>query len=355
MSKSLQIKQMIKTFIIIVMGWIASIFLSMRIISKNAFSPDDIIDATLGGIIVGTISFWFAMSVFPKLHRRSWRLNFILLLIVRTLFYVILLFGVIITFGLATHSLQKNVSVFEILNDPKFLAFLKSGGLLSLLIFVAAASFVINFIRQINRLLGPGMLLKVIAGRYYSPVEEERIFMFLDLRSSTTIAEHLGHVKFNRLLNDFFHDISMPVLETHGEIYQYVGDEVVITWTLKHGLKNMNCLRCFFRVKKEVDSSEAKYLQKYGLVPQFKAGVHYGRVVTSEVGDLKKEIVFSGDVLNTAARIQAECNGLKKDLLVSEELMNRITIIPGYRKTNMGDFLLRGKEHSMALYAVEKD
>ena len=56
--------------------------------------------------------------------------------------------------------------------------------------------------------------------------------MFLDLNNSTAIAERLGPLRFNDFKNDFFHDIAQPVLETRGRIYQYVGDEAVVTWTI---------------------------------------------------------------------------------------------------------------------------
>jgi adenylate cyclase len=35
-----------------------------------------------------------------------------------------------------------------------------------------------------------------------------------------------------------------------------------------------------------------------------KAGAHVGRVVATEVGTIKSEIVFHGDVVNTTARVQ---------------------------------------------------
>jgi class 3 adenylate cyclase len=68
--------------------------------------------------------------------------------------------------------------------------------------------------------------------------------MFLDLNDSTAIAARLGPVRFNDFKNDFFYDIAEPVLETRGQIYQYVGDEAVVTWTLDKGLRQGNCLRC---------------------------------------------------------------------------------------------------------------
>src|SRR5207244_10556852 len=89
-------------------------------------------------------------------------------------------------------------------------------------------------------------LVNLLLGRYHRPIAEDRIFMFLDLNDSTAIAAQLGPLRFNDFKNDFFHDIAEPVLETRGQIYQYVGDEAVVTWTTERGLRQGNCLRCVF-------------------------------------------------------------------------------------------------------------
>ena len=149
--------------------------------------------------------------------------------------------------------------------------------------------------------------------------------MFLDMKSSTKIAEQLGHVRFYTLLNELFYEISMPVLYTKAEIYQYVGDEVVLTWELKEGLENSNCLKSFFLFQERLAVNAEHYLNDFGVKPEFKAGLHFGKVVSAQIGDLKKEIVYNGDVLNTTARIQDECNKYNRDCLVSGTLMNRLS------------------------------
>jgi len=49
-----------------------------------------------------------------------------------------------------------------------------------------------QFMLQVSDKFGPGNLWRFIRGRYYQPRQEERIFMFLDLKSATTIAEKIG-------------------------------------------------------------------------------------------------------------------------------------------------------------------
>ena len=142
--------------------------------------------------------------------------------------------------------------------------------------------------------------------------------MFLDMKSSTTIAEQLGHVEYFRLLNKYYADISDAIIQTAGEVYQYAGDEIIVSWDLKNGLANNNCIRCFFLIKKTFKKVSESYIKRFGLTPEFKAGFHYGKVTTGEIGVIKKEIFFTGDVLNTTARIQAKCNEFGTDILISD-------------------------------------
>jgi adenylate cyclase len=178
--------------------------------------------------------------------------------------------------------------------------------------------------------------------------------MFLDMKSSTTIAEQLGHVRFYTLLNELFHEISRPVLQTKAEIYQYVGDEIVLTWEMEHGLKNSNCLKTFFMFRESLLRNRGNYFKNFGVKPEFKAGLHFGKVVSAQIGDLKREIVYNGDVLNTTARIQNECNRYQRDCLVSGPLMNRLKQIHGLEWERIDAVTLRGKETEVELFSVNQ-
>jgi len=208
---------------------------------------------------------------------------------------------------------------------------------------------------NVNEKYGPGVFRKLLMGRYHRPREEERIFMFLDIRSSTTIAERLGHIRFFNLLNDFFQDITNPIISHSGEIYQYVGDEVVITWEMDKGLRNANCIRCFFQIQEAIQRASGRYRDKYGVVPEFKAGLHCGPVTVGEIGVIKKDIVYSGDVLNTTSRIQSVCNKFRVKILLSKELLDRLSLPPhGFSSRRMGIIELKGKKQKVELYTFEE-
>ena len=174
---------------------------------------------------------------------------------------------------------------------------------------------------SVNDKYGPGVFKSFLLGKYFHPKREERIFMFLDLRGSTTIAEKLGEEKYFNFLKDIFRDATPAILNAKGQIYQYVGDEIVISWKTDAGIKDANCLQCYFEIEKSLAEKAAHYKNKYDdTIPKFKAGLHYGAVMVGEIGVVKRDIVYSGDVLNTAARIQSKCNELGKDIVFSTEL-----------------------------------
>lgn len=184
--------------------------------------------------------------------------------------------------------------------------------------------------------------------------EVERIFMFLDIRSSTTIAEELGHVQYFELLNDFFRDIAEPISNNKGHIYQYVGDEVVVSWDMSEGVTDSNCLQCFFDIVDMMGSLTQKYQSKYAVNPTFKAGMHFGKVSTGTVGTLKKEIIYTGDVLNTASRIEGLCNKHNVDLLLSKELIDLLPLNNDYLPKRIGEISLRGKSTEIMLFTIER-
>ncbi|MFK7923567.1 MAG: adenylate/guanylate cyclase domain-containing protein [Bacteroidia bacterium] len=220
--------------------------------------------------------------------------------------------------------------------------------------YTAIFSFIYNAFRQIAEMFGPGLLLKIMLGRYHQPKEEERIFMFLDLRSSTEYGEKLGHVLYSQLLQDCFNDLTEAVFKHQAEIYQYVGDEVVLTWPMEAGLDKANCLWAYYTFMASIEKRSRYYFDKYDIIPAFKAGINLGKVMVAEVGIIKKEIAFHSDVLNTAARIQGQCNSLGKSLLISRETAKAIEDWNGLSYQEVGSVVLKGKAQKVLLYSVEQ-
>ncbi|NOY96085.1 MAG: adenylate/guanylate cyclase domain-containing protein [Chlorobi bacterium] len=223
------------------------------------------------------------------------------------------------------------------------------------LIYLSFYILLTNFLLEINKKFGYGTLWQIVTGKYHRPKVENRVFMFLDLKSSTTIAEKLGHKLYSQLIQSCFYDLTDIVIKYQAHVYQYVGDEVVLTWTNEKGLKDLNCIRFFFAYKDKLFSRKNYYESKFNLIPEFKAGLEMGSVTVVEVGEIKREIAYHGDVLNTAARIQDRCNEFGRLILISENIEKAIESIYQIKVELMGDIQLKGKGENIKIYSVENE
>lgn len=292
----------------------------------------------LGGLLFGLIEF------FDSKFRLKTVRSFGYVVLSKTIIYVIAFF--IVTFfaawiGSGSLSIAREW-IFTKLSLNNF-------------IFFTVASLLFHFFKQMNKKFGPGILFQYLTGKYFNPIEEDRLFMFLDLKSSTTIAENLSHILYSQLIQECFAELTDPILKYKGQIYQYVGDEVVITWEKQTGLDNSNCLKFYYDYINRLEKKREHFINTYGVFPEFKAGLSLGLVTVAEVGELKTEIAYHGDVLNTAARIQGYCNKLQKRLLFSETLAQEMNESEGYVIKFVGEVELRGKEGKSKIYSYEKE
>jgi adenylate cyclase len=218
--------------------------------------------------------------------------------------------------------------------------------------FFAVFAVAIQFVLQMNRLIGANVLGYFMAGVYHQPKAEERVFLFLDLQGSTHLAEELGSARYFELLRRFVDDLTEPVLQAEAEIYQYVGDEVVVTWPLHAGLRDAHCVQCFFDIRATIARNASRYQQEFGTVPRFRGGLHGGLVTGGELGDLRRQIVFVGDILNTAARLEEYAKRMNLDLVVSGALLERLALPEGVQAARCGELALRGKEARVDAYSL---
>jgi len=306
------------------------------------------IGSLIMGLIMGASEVLYLSSIFGK---RSFGQKIVyktIIYLAAICFFLILLTGIM-------NSYRLNASLFDTEVIQTGFLFFYNFVFLSIVLYIGTIIGVSLFISEISDNIGQGVLKNFFIGRYHTPLVEERIFMFLDMKSSTTIAEKLGHLKYYQLLNDYYADLTKAILDTSGEIYQYVGDEVVVSWLIDKGLHNSNCLECFFLSKEIFKESSESYFRKYNVVPEFKAGLHLGSITTGEIGVIKKEIIFTGDVLNTTARIQGKCNEHRVDILISEDLKKQLPSDYSYTYREIGSCKLRGKNEEVKLLTVSEN
>lgn len=353
--KSLKFRSNLKRVIFLTTGWVlTSIYIMIiqyapfsieygKSYLENSFLENAIVNI-IEVFLVGSVLACFEVFYFTDRFKNK---SFGFAVVIKSFFYATVLMLLVFSLSYIESIIKKSYS------SGFFQSMVPS---MLIIMFTWGPVFLISiFILQVSDKFGQGVMLKFILGKYHSAKEEVMVFMFLDLKSSTSIAEVLGNVKYYELINELFYDVSDAIVETKGEIYQYVGDEIVISWSIENGVLNSNSIKCFFIIKDLIKKYSEKYRTKYGVVPSFKAGLHCGPVTVGEVGTLKSEIVFSGDVLNTTSRIQELCNKFNEKLIVSKDILEVMDTGNEYISKEIGSINLRGRSAPVILYSVKNN
>lgn len=316
-------------------------------INKNLLTDRNLILFSLSFAVIGFVIsaglVFYLKSAFR--HYPLW-VSVLIKMILTFFLFVIVSFILLSFYFVFSHhkSVNEFINTFfnQVLLTKGFMIFMLDLGLLT---------FISIIFLEITDKYGPGGFTRMLTGSYNKPRIEDRIFLFLDINDATTIAEKLGHERYFRLLKDFFADITEPILANGGEIYQYVGDEVVISWKTNP----FNKIRCFKFIRQAyyiLKRKEKKYLRRYGFVPTFKCGIHCGEVTAGYIGIIKKDLVYSGDTLNTAARIRSKCHELNETFVVSGDYLQEFSTPYAYQLHEIGEMELKGREEKEKLYSV---
>jgi len=283
------------------------------------------------------------------------RITFLGIVILKSASYTLMMVVIIFTVILISRSLQNGEVLTTTFNSAPFQHFLLHEDFFIIICYAMTFISILIFTREMSRKMGQGVLLSFITGRYFKPKLEKRIFMFLDMKSSVSKAERLGDLEYHNLLRDFFRDITDCILSAQGKIHHYVGDEVVVSWPLSANTKTERCLKAYFQSLNKIQSLQEYYLSTYGLIPQFKAAFHCGEVIYGEIGEVKSEIVFHGDVVNTTARLERLCSTMEENILVSKTLIDTFPVNVQQNFRTVGQIMLRGKERSLEVFGVNPE
>ena len=207
---------------------------------------------------------------------------------------------------------------------------------------------------EMGRLLGFRTLGNLLTGRYVQPRREQKVFLLIDMKDSTGLAERLGPIRFHELLNAFFTDIAEAALECDAEIHKYVGDEVIMTWPAGPASANGDGLACPFVARDLIAGKGERYLTRFGIVPEFRAALHCGEIVAGEIGDLRREIAYVGDTLNVAARLLDAAKARGRDTLASADLLKSMALPADLGAEPLPTLTIRGRNAPLEIFALER-
>lgn len=210
-----------------------------------------------------------------------------------------------------------------------------------------------NLVLGVANIIGPRAFLNFVTGRYHSPVEENRFVLFVDIAGSTGLAERLGGIAIHRLLDRTFRLLTLAVVDYHGEVLNYVGDEVIVTWPERSGAVDCRPLRCFMAMRDELSFASSQLEREFGAVPRIRGSLHFGAVIVGEIGDIKRAIVFNGDVMNTAARLEELSRGVEGGFLGSRAAMEQFRSTLPVKVRNLGRLQIRGRTDGIDVVGLD--
>lgn len=209
-------------------------------------------------------------------------------------------------------------------------------------IYSGVFSVLMNLARGITNLIGPRAFFNFITGRYHAPVEENRFVLFVDIAGSTGLAERLGGVGIHRFLDRTFRLLTITVADYRGEVLGYVGDEVIVTWPAARGAVDGRPLRCFLAMRDALMKAAPAFEREFGAAPQIRGSLHFGSVVVGEIGEIKRAIVFNGDVMNIASRLEQLSREVEGGFLASRAAIAQFATPPAPLR-DLGRLPIRGR------------
>jgi adenylate cyclase len=219
--------------------------------------------------------------------------------------------------------------------------------------YSAVLSILMNLGLGISNIVGYRTFLNFISGRYHKPVEENRFVLFVDIAGSTGLAERLGGIRIHRLLDRTFRLLTLAVSDYHGEVLNYVGDEVIVTWHESSGTIDCRPLRCFAAMRDELVQAADQLELEFGVVPRIRGSLHFGPVIIGEIGDVRRAIVFNGDVMNTAARLEELSRSVEGGFLASRAAMERLGSAPPFAVHDLGRLPIRGRADGIDVFGIK--
>ncbi|WP_082524085.1 adenylate/guanylate cyclase domain-containing protein [Methylobacterium sp. Leaf399] len=220
-------------------------------------------------------------------------------------------------------------------------------------LYALAVSALLVSVLRVRELLGSGTFANILLGRYHRPVSEERVFLFLDLVGSTTYAEKHGDLAAQELLKAVFSAIAEPVRRHRGQVDDYIGDQVIISWPLVRGIEQARCVACVFAVRRTLGNDRDWWITRFGVVPELRAALHGGSVVTAEVGVDRHKIAYFGDVMNATSRLEGLCRTTGRPVLISDAVLARMPVLPdGIEAEELGLHSLRGRSGTMVVHSL---
>ena len=253
------------------------------------------------------------------------------------------------------------IGVFTLYNKRDAFGFTKEDEKLLFIIASQSTQAIHN-----KRLVEERNRVKLIFGQHVSPEVVEELLqegtqvksrrlttciMFLDIRGFTTFAEKHTPEEVVEYLNQVFDFMIECVQEYKGIVHRLLGDSFVALFgaPVSHGNDCQNAVDASIEIIRRLEEKCASG----DLEPtRVGIGLHVGPIVVGTIGSKdRKEFQINGDVVNTTARIEQLNKKYESQLLISEEVYNKVDAST-LNAERIEDVEIRGRQKQHVLFKL---
>jgi len=177
--------------------------------------------------------------------------------------------------------------------------------------------------------------------------------LFCDIRDFTAISEQLTPKEVVILLNSYYSGMADVIKKHLGNISQFVGDEIFVTFGAPFPVDNPEekAILCALDMKSRLNEINQNLNHSLNTEIHVGIGINHGPVVAGNLGsDDRLSYSITGDAVNTAKRIEALTKGKKDVILVSETIFEKTNHI--IDTTSWDPVEIRGKNEKVQVYQV---
>ncbi|WP_411824380.1 adenylate/guanylate cyclase domain-containing protein [Leptospira sp. 'Mane'] len=215
---------------------------------------------------------------------------------------------------------------------------------------------------QLSRYFSPNVIHEIASAEesFFQPGGKQMnvAVMFCDIAGFTQISEQLGPEKTMFFLSEYHTQMMESIFQFRGTLDKFIGDGMLVTFgTPKPGPDDaQNAILAGLAMQKKLADWNEKRNSLNEKPISIRIGIHYGAVIVGNVGiSTRLEYTVIGDAVNAASRIEALGKEVKKNFLISRDLLAEVKDINSIptKFHSLGNFALRGKSKTTEILSVE--
>jgi class 3 adenylate cyclase/tetratricopeptide (TPR) repeat protein len=175
--------------------------------------------------------------------------------------------------------------------------------------------------------------------------------LFADVTGSTTLGERLDPERLREVLDTYFSAMREEIEAEGGTVEKFIGDAVMAAFGVPaaHEDDPARALRASLRMLRRMEDVNEQLAPVHGVGLAIRIGVNTGDVLAA-IDPRPGEPMVTGDVVNTAARLQAAA---APGTVVAGERTRRSA--RGFRYEDLGSLELRGKTEPVGAFRVVEE